>query len=131
MNDTVITWSIVGLALFKTIIDVMNDYKLCIHQHPEMIIVLLIHALMWVFSLFGWLYKDKRRIALYLIFSLCLLLHWMFNEGKCTLTTYTNTRCEFKEDRGYENPNQSSMINTLLFLIRITGLFVAIYKLNN
>jgi hypothetical protein len=129
MNDTVITWSILALSVIKTIIDVNNDYKTCTEKNPEMIIVLLIHSVIWFFSLFGWLYKDKRKIAFYLLFCLCMLLHWMLNDGKCKITKYTNKRCEFDENRGYENPTQNSTVSLLLFLIRNTGLLVAIYKL--
>lgn len=54
--------------------------------------LLLLHHLVTVFLLFGWLIPDRRWLSLVILGIVVMIGHWAFI-GQCHITTVTNQVC--------------------------------------
>jgi len=61
------------------------------------LLITLIHIVIVLFSVFGWLFCNKKMLLIYLIVQICLFLHWITNEWKCKLSQILNNICNFKD----------------------------------
>jgi len=61
------------------------------------LLITLIHIIIVVFSIFGWLFFNKKILLIYLILQICLFLHWITNDWKCKLSQIINNICNFKD----------------------------------
>lgn len=116
---------IVFVGLFRFIFDICFEYKKCYADHPKIGIVLLIHALIWSYSYLGWIYCDKRMNQIYLLFLLCMIIHWVTNNNRCVVTESTNCICDFDIKRRYENDSDDYYLLCVLAIFRIIGISIA------
>lgn len=128
MKDIYVSYILFVLFAVKLIYDFFNNYKECIQNHPGIILLITLHAALWIFSLFGFLYSDKKKLRLYLILYCLLVIHWLLNNNKCELTLIVNRTCNLSDNQSYENPTNNEFLNTIITIIRISGFFIGFLK---
>ena len=81
-------------------------------------LITLIHIGIVVFSIFGWLFFNKKLLLVYLIVQLCLILHWITNDWKCKLSQFVNKICNYDDSLLFFD--DSLLLEELLKYIGIT-----------
>ena len=97
-----------------------------------LILFIILHHIILIFLMFGWLLSGIWLIV-YLISILLVNLSWMFTDGLCWLTVIENNIC------GWEKEKPFNHIFTLLdvkktntyYIFIIFAIGIAIYKLIN
>jgi hypothetical protein len=94
------------LGFFSFISDIKTApkdfYASCEIHFP----VLLIHHIIFVFSLLGWLSYNRYILYLYLFTILIHFILWFIFKNECVLTMYMNEKCK----------TNTKLRNVLLFL---------------
>jgi hypothetical protein len=102
--DLKLIWLILILTCIVFILNVYKNTKTinCFTNQSfinKIIILLitLIHIVVVLFLFCGWLFFNKKILLVYLVFQLCLMLHWITNEWKCKLSQIVNNICKFED----------------------------------
>jgi hypothetical protein len=95
------------LGFFSFILDIKTApkdfYASCDTHFP--ILVLLIHHIIFVFNVLGWLSYNKYILYLYVFSILIHFILWVIFKDKCILTIYVNEKCK----------NHTKLRNIVLF----------------
>ena len=84
------------------IYDIRVTYNNCLKRNLSIIPPIVLHRIISVFMYTGWLYENEILLWVYLVFILCILLHWGTNKSKCILTQIENAICNFPPSRKYD-----------------------------
>ncbi len=102
--DLKLVWLMLILTSIVFILNVYKNTKTinCFTNQSvinKIIIVLitLIHIVVLLFIFCGWLFFNKNILLVYLVFQICLILHWITNDGKCKLSQIVNNICKFED----------------------------------
>jgi hypothetical protein len=87
---------VVFLGFFSFILDMKTApedfYSSCDTYFP--ILVLLIHHIIFIFNILGWLSYNKYILYLYVFSILVHFILWIIFKDKCILTIYINEKCK-------------------------------------
>jgi hypothetical protein len=73
-----------------------NLYTKCKSLYTQPL--LLIHHIIYIFSLFGWLSNNIYILVLNIITIISLFLHWKINNNLCTWTESIKKDCNIKQN---------------------------------
>lgn len=103
-HDKSITKIIILISFLLFLYDLSDSIYPCIQglsKERKMICltILFLHHFLSAFVTFGFMYNDKRKLVLILAINAAFVLHWKTNDGKCVLTNYVNSECQFDKDQ--------------------------------
>ena len=85
--------------IITSVYDMCTRFKTCLcNGKIEILPILFIHRLMFVFLYFGWLFDDKLILGLYLLFMISLQVHWLFNDNQCIITQIERSICDLPKN---------------------------------
>ena len=128
MNKINILILVISLVIF------IADIKTFKYSCPNVYPILLIHHIVVMFILFGFLYSDKTVLLIYLILPFILVGHWVTNDNNCIITQIASKQCENATVyRGFEQtifPHLAKNIQFLIIskIIYPVGWLIALYK---
>ena len=133
MNDTQKKALILFIiSIILTFIDLFTKYKKCAHDEPKIIPELFLHRAINIFVYFGWIFDNKIVLIFYLLFELCVVIHWFTNNFNCFLAEYENKVCKFDKNTRYDYIFRFFKLRTatvITITLKILVLFIVYYKL--
>lgn len=132
MKDSKKLVILLGIFIILSIVDSFTKYKQCIKDHPKIIPEMILHRFVGTFIYVGWIFDNKIVLIFYLIFEVCIMLHWILNNWQCCLTQYENKVCGFDKNVKYDYifqvlSNKTAVVVALI--IKAMILVYVIYKL--
>lgn len=137
-----ISYDIIVLILFAVsfavllTVDFKGKYKNCSHCKDtwSIIPVVVLHRLIWFFSIVGWLFNAKWVLWLYIAVPVIAVLHWITNKWRCTISQVENKICGFPKHTRFDRDLGKSMktkpVQTVIIvLVRILFFAIAVIKL--
>lgn len=132
MNDFEVLLLIIIVSLISIFYDYCVRMKDCKNKNAIVISVNIIHRLIYVFLMLGWLFNDKTILTIYLVIIGIVLFHWLLNKGKCKSTQLEFDICQYPNFKNFDylylifNNKIGNIIQKVLMVIFIG---VTIYKL--
>ncbi len=131
-QDIVIIVKIGILAYLLDILTAKDLYKNCKYPFTNQV-ELLLHHILYIFSLTGWLSNNKKILKLYIIIIFGFLIHWYLNNNNCKFTEMTKKDCNINEPLrnpirllGFKDEKRRFQITLYSFAI-----LYSLYKIKN
>jgi hypothetical protein len=133
-NEICKIYSLITLGFLCFIYDYYTynyKYKNCKNNFFT-IFILLIHHLYVSFLYFGWIFKDKNILILYIFIIFITIISQSVNENKCPSTLYVNINCNMPKMKQFRDILHFSNVKTkkTYNLIILTCFLIAFYKLS-
>ena len=125
MNDLAKALILAIITAVALVIDINIRCKTCLQDNNKLcdiITVIIVHRIIYIFMYFGWIFSNKIVLNIYLIFLLCIILHCSSNDWKCYLSQVENSICNFHENNRYDYifkifDTKTAVTLTIFFLI--------------
>ena len=119
------------LGILSYLIDFLTAkdlYKNCKYPITNQIEI-LIHHILFMFSLTGWLSNNKTILIMYVVGLLLTVIHWKYSNYNCKLTENIKNDCNISN--GLRSPINLLKINNIPFLKKLFYVTViyALYKI--
>jgi hypothetical protein len=126
-QDIVIIVKIGILAYLLDVLTAKDLYKNCKYPFTNQV-ELLLHHILFTFSLTAWLSNNKTILIIYVSGLLLCVVHWKFNKNKCIITETIKNDCNI--DTSLRTPIKILGLekNTISFLKNLFY-FTVIYSL--
>lgn len=130
---------IITILILEIVLDFTNKKTYnCINKKPKIAKVLLLHHILNVFLMYGWLFDDKKINVIHILVVIGIIFYWKFNENKCNMTVEVNRECLWNEDEPFNDLlnmiglKKLPMWNEIIhYLIIIIGGLISLYKFMN
>lgn len=101
----------------------------------KVVALLFIHHIINNFLNFGWLFSNRKLLVLYILTVIGVYIQFALNDHKCVLTQLENKLCNYRKYELFNDIFKMLGIKKgagIYFIhgLRLTGVLIAIYKLN-
>ena len=151
--DLQIVWIMIIVTCIVFILNLYRNTKIIscfknktITKKIIILLITIIHIVIVIFSIFGWLFFNKKILLIYIVVQFLLFAHWITNGWKCKLSQIVNNICNFEDSFlffdnslliiellnyiGIDKLHSNKYNNNYLFMyFYITAIFIALYKL--
>jgi hypothetical protein len=119
----------------------LGENKDCLKEKPsftyiQILCLQYIHHFIALFITLGWLFNNKNILLFYILFIICVVLHWKTNDDKCFLTVIYNRLCGY-DDRKLFNEftgiiglkKYKLWTDYITYILMILYILIALYKI--
>ena len=87
------------ILLVGIVIDFSSNNKKCLEREWP---VIIFHHILSTMMHFGWLFDDKRLLAMFVVLNVAMLTEWA-TFGYCRITRYVNRKCDRQETEPFHD----------------------------
>ena len=84
-----------------------DDANQCILKNTKnkisIILITLLHQVISVFATFGWIFKSKYILKIYVLVNIIIFLHWRTNKDRCAISQQYNKLCNYKDCKKFND----------------------------
>ena len=119
----------------------LGENKDCLKEKPsftyiQILCLQYIHHFIALFITLGWLFNNKNILLFYILFIICVVIHWKTNDDKCFLTVIYNRLCGY-DDRKLFNEftgiiglkKYKLWTDYITYVLMILYILIALYKI--
>ena len=119
----------------------LGENKDCLKEKPsftyiQILCLQYIHHFIALFITLGWLFNNKNILLFYILFIICIVIHWKTNDDKCFLTVIYNRLCGY-DDRKLFNEftgiiglkKYKLWTDYITYVLMILYILIALYKI--